>query len=129
MTDEQITDTLIELTNSIDWDKVQLGKQRENAYVAILSVVDYINRLKERIDNMHYENQNLQTYIDNHEEIWKHNAEIDKAIVRKETAKEIYGLIDSRRWGGIDNNSDIGGREHNDTINSLCILIKSKFGV
>ena len=38
---------------------------------------------------MYGEIMNLRAYIDNHEEIWKHNAEIDKAIVRKDTAKEI----------------------------------------
>ena len=33
--------------------------------------------------------RNLQTYIDNHEEIWKRNTEIAEEVARKETAKEI----------------------------------------
>ena len=56
-------------------------------------VYNYIKRLKERIEDMYAENQNLQTYIDNHEEIWKHNAEIAKKVARKETAKDILQAI------------------------------------
>lgn len=76
-----MTDELIEAT---------LQRNADNGGGFCSEVLDYINRLKERIDTAHCENQNLQTYIDNHEEIWKHNAEIDKAIVRKDTAKEIF---------------------------------------
>ena len=54
-----------------------------------MNALDYINRLKAENEDLYFQNQNLQTYIDNHEEIWKRNAEIDKAIVCKHTAKEI----------------------------------------
>lgn len=43
----------------------------------------------EQPEDMHGEIMSLRAYIDNHEEIWKRNVEIDKAIVRKDTAKEI----------------------------------------
>ena len=45
-----------------------------------------IERLTEAKEDLYFQNQNLQTYIDNHEPIWKRNTE--QAV--KDTAKEIF---------------------------------------
>lgn len=65
----------------------------------------YITRLKAENEDLYAKMTNLQTYIDNHEEIWKHNAEIEKAKARKDTAKEILQAIDQKCGDLVADNS------------------------
>lgn len=58
-------------------------------HVEIHRLRDELRQARAENEDMHGKLMSLQAYIDNHEEIWKQNAEIDKAIVRKDTAKEI----------------------------------------
>lgn len=46
---------------------------------------DELRRVSQENENMHGELMSLQAYIDNHEEIWKHNAEIEKMGVNMDT--------------------------------------------
>ena len=55
----------------------------------ILELRKEIERLTEEKEDLYFQNQNLQTYIDNHEPIWERNKE--QAV--KDTVKEIYGEI------------------------------------
>lgn len=103
-----------EVLNYIKRLKAELSKSREDYW---LKHNDACNQYETAEQRRKYIGQLMQ----------QHKAELEQ--VRKETVKEIYQIIDSRRWGGIDNGSDIGGREHNDTIKSLCMLIKCKYGV
>ena len=50
-----------------------------------------IERLTEAKEDLYFQNQNLQTYIDNHEPIWKRNTE--QAV--KDTAREILKKVKS----------------------------------
>lgn len=49
--------------------------------------------------------------------------------ITKRVAKEILQELDSRYWGDIDTNADIGGAEHNQTIRSLKKWVQRKYGV
>jgi hypothetical protein len=80
MTDEEIEFAL---------EQYSLAGGRNVQNVDWAGMLDYIHRLKAENEDLYFQNQNLQTYIDNHEKIWKCNAEIGKAQVRKDTAKEI----------------------------------------
>lgn len=114
MTDEEIEKAL-ELCKSEDlpcqecayWHIATQGYNCRNALIR--DVADYINRLKAEQEDMHGKIMNLRTYIDNHEEIWKRNAEIDKAIVRKDTAKEMLQAIAECRTL----RSDVRGKRYN----------------
>ena len=69
---------------TISYNGVQ--KQARERCEELQNQVDELTAEKE---NLYFQNQNLQTYIDNHEQIWKRNTE--KAV--KDTAKEICDLI------------------------------------
>lgn len=84
MTDEEIEFAL---------EQYSLAGGRNVQNVDWAGMLDYIHRLKAENEDLYFQNQNLQTYIDNHEKIWKCNAEIGKAQVRKDTAKEIFLAI------------------------------------
>lgn len=97
MTDEEIEKALkdltsIDLSDESNYDSCCRIIPPRGMSV-IYEALDYINRLKAENEDLYFQNQNLQTYIDNHEEIWKRNAEIDKAIVCKHTAKEILQKV------------------------------------
>ena len=74
---EQI-DKIDELQKQVD----ELKEEWENMQAEIID-------LESKKEDLYFQNQNLQSYIDNHEPIWKRNAE--QAI--KDTAKEICDLI------------------------------------
>lgn len=57
----------------------ELKEERENMQAEIIG-------LESQKEDLYFQNQNLQSYIDNHEPIWKRNTE--QAV--KDTAKEIY---------------------------------------
>lgn len=59
-----------------------LKEEREN-------MSDEIFSLEQQKEDLYFQNKNLQTYIDNHEPIWKRNAE----QYVKDTAKEIFEKI------------------------------------
>lgn len=114
----------------------QLARAASNGVDFCGKALNYINRLKEQF----YQTEQKLAECENGYSLELHTAnmrirslEQDKDEIKikqkKQTAKEIYQIINSRLWGGIDNNRDIGGRVHNDTINSLCVLIKSKYCV
>lgn len=80
------------LNRSTMWKRLHTKVCEENA--ELQKQVDELTAEKE---NLYFQNQNLQTYIDNHEPIWKRNTE--KAV--KDTAKEICDLI-LEHWQGHD---------------------------
>lgn len=61
-----------------------------------------VDELKTEKEDLYFQNQNLQTYIDNHETIWKRNSE--QAV--KDTAKEILEELIEKAYssGCIDLN-------------------------
>lgn len=71
---------------------------------------DWLRKAREENEDMHGELMSLQAYIDNHEEVWKSNAEIDKAIVHKDTAKSAVRDFVTRlsyvRKSTVDDNSE-----------------------
>ena len=73
-----------ELDDTISMNEMYVEKVREND--ELQKQVDELTAEKE---DLYFQNQNLQTYIDNHEPIWKRNTE--QAV--KDTAKEILQKI------------------------------------
>lgn len=69
---------------------------------AYMQVVDRVAALESDNEELYGQLCNARAYIDKHEEIWKRNAEIDKAIVRKETAKEILQTLYDEANMGYD---------------------------
>lgn len=90
MTDEEIERALKDLTSidlSDESNYDSCGRIIPPRGMSVIyEALDYINRLKAENEDLYFQNQNLQTYIDNHEKIWKCNAEIGKAQVHKDTA-------------------------------------------
>lgn len=109
MTDEEIEFALKQYV---------IGGGRNVVNMDWAAALDYINRLKAENEDMYGELMNLRAYIDNHEEIWKHNAEIDKAIVRKDTAKEIWQSL----YNECCRNPDL----YNITLNRNDIIIQAR---
>lgn len=68
---------------SEEWREKYEKERKENA------------ELTDEKEDLYFQNQNLQTYIDNHEPIWKRNTE--QAV--KDTAKEILDEA-SKHFGG-----------------------------
>ncbi|MBQ5929226.1 MAG: hypothetical protein IIX02_00370 [Clostridia bacterium] len=64
-----------ELQKQVD----ELKEERKNMQAEIIG-------LESQKEDLYFQNKNLQTYIDNHEPIWKRNTE--QAV--KDTAKEIF---------------------------------------
>lgn len=97
MTDEEIEKALKDLTSidlSDESNYDSCGRIIPPRGMSVIyEALDYINRLKAENEDLYFQNKNLQTYIDNHEEIWKRNAEIDKVQVRKDTAKDILQML------------------------------------
>ncbi len=95
MTYEEIEKALTQCGDLSDFDCKGCPLEGEPLCLSIIleNALDYINRLKAEKEDMHDNIVGYKAYIDNHEEIWKRNAEIDKAIVRKDTAKEILQII------------------------------------
>jgi chromosome segregation ATPase len=90
------------LHETIDKQKAEIERlTEENEYldmVAKQALADYqnaqvqVDELIAEKEDLYFQNQNLQTYIDNHEAIWKRNAE--QAV--KDTAKEVLEhVVDS----------------------------------
>lgn len=80
MTDEEIENLLSSLSEST-CDNLEVSFEK-----IIDEVLHYITRLKDKNYDLYCKYQNLQSYIDNHEAIWKQNAEIE----RKQTANSIF---------------------------------------
>lgn len=73
----------------------ELKEERENMQAEIIG-------LESQKEDLYFQNQNLQSYIDNHEPIWKRNTE--QAV--KDTAKKFADLVEfhsiSRRINGVE---------------------------
>lgn len=94
---ERLTEENKQLEEEIDLE-VDLQTQRKRQIIAesqefIDELANKNAELQKQVDeltaekeDLYFQNQNLQTYIDNHEPIWKRNTE--QAV--KDTAKEIF---------------------------------------
>lgn len=71
----EFIDKNAELQKQVD----ELKEERKNMQAEIIG-------LESQKEDLYFQNKNLQTYIDNHEPIWKRNTE--QAV--KDTAKEIF---------------------------------------
>ena len=73
--------------------------------------------------------RNLQTYIDNHEEIWKRNTEIAEKVACKQTAEDIYKKVEE-----FSNSPEYDPKDAYDcnalvAYNSVKEFIKRKYGI
>ena len=73
--------------------------------------------------------RNLQTYIDNHEEIWKRNTEIAEKVARKEVAKEIYKKVEEFYNSPEYDHKDAYDCNALDAYNSVKEFIKRNYGI
>ena len=87
-----------------------------------------VDELKAEKEDLYFQNQNLQTYIDNHENIWKRNTE--QAV--KDTAKEILTEIDDLTLCIIDGSNEFEKGYFQaimDMKTAIKDLIKEHYGV
>ena len=85
----EFIDKNAELQKQVD----ELKEERKNMQAEIIG-------LESQKEDLYFQNQNLQTYIDNHETIWKRNTE--QAV--KDRAKEIFEAIFNDGWAIKDEN-------------------------
>lgn len=99
------------LKDSLSWDAFNYIKRLKNEIAGLTGVVEALKT----------DNENLTRTLEEANEELK--------TVRKEIAKEILQELNSRLWDCIDTASDIGGREHNQTVSSLINFIKQNYSV
>jgi hypothetical protein len=107
----------IDLANEKNWGKIQkkqlqkqvdeLKEERENMQAEIIG-------LESQKEDLYFQNQNLQAYIENHEEIWKRNAMIETAELQKQVdelkERAKIDLANERNWGKIQTKQAVKDR-------------------